>query len=273
MTHDRMILERVRRRLSLELAKHVSVRPAVALNRRALISFTFDDVPESAFRNGASILLRRGVRGTFYIAAQFCGTTDANVRYIDSRQCVELHQQGHEIGCHTFSHPNLRRVGRTALAREVNRNRAFFAELDGIPLDNFAYPYGATSLSRRMQLQGMFRSCRSTAPGINTGAFDLGYLRAVELCHGRIDLQQVQAWIDAAIEEGGWLIFLTHDVSDTPTRWGCTPSFFAEAVARADNSGCEVVTVREALELAQIVPRNPGMRRLWQRATPPLPAA
>lgn len=245
-----MFLERVRRRFSVELASRLRSRPITALNQRPMISFTFDDVPESAVSSGASILLARGARGTFYIAGGLCGTSGALYQYLTPEQCIELHRHGHEIGCHTFSHPNLRKLSGTELAREVALNRQFFADLAQIPLDNFAYPSGATSIRRRLQLQSLFSSCRSTVPGINAGTIDLDYLRAVELCHRHTDLRQVQDLIDAVVRANGWLIFLTHDVTDNPTRWGCTPAFLAEVVARALHSPCEIVTVRAALARA-----------------------
>ncbi len=45
-------------------------------NAAPLVSFTFDDVPASAYVNGAAILERYGMRGTFYIAAGIGGTLD-----------------------------------------------------------------------------------------------------------------------------------------------------------------------------------------------------
>lgn len=250
MSSAATLFSRITRRASSEFASRLCTRPVVALNQRPIVSFSFDDVPSSAVSNGAAILSKHGVRGTFFIAGGLCGTT-GEYRYLDRDQCRELHRQGHEIGCHTFSHPNLRWTSRHQLAREVALNRAFFADLADVPLDNFAYPSGATSLRRRLQLQGLFTSARSTAPGINAAQIDLDFLRAVELCHGHIDLAGVEAWIDAAIAANGWLIFVTHDVADAPSRWGCTPSFFSEVVERVTSSGCDVVPIRQALALVR----------------------
>ncbi|MCB8835211.1 polysaccharide deacetylase family protein, partial [Escherichia coli] len=40
---------------------------------RPVVSFTFDDVPDTALTNGARILEDHGVRGTFYIAGSLEG--------------------------------------------------------------------------------------------------------------------------------------------------------------------------------------------------------
>jgi peptidoglycan/xylan/chitin deacetylase (PgdA/CDA1 family) len=253
LSAEKTVSDRIRRRASEEFAKWLRVRPVVARNVRPLISFTFDDVPESAFVNGAAILQDRGIRGTFYISGGLVGTTGECFNYITHEQCKALNRGGHEIGCHTFSHPNLRTIGSDRLTHELSSNRAFFKTLDGIELDNFAFPYGATSLARRSELQPSFRSCRSTQPGVNSSKIDVGYLRGVELCHGRMSLRLAKDWIDQAQRENGWLIFITHDVVDTPSPWGCTPPFFKEIVSMAAASGCDVLTVRDALDRAAVV--------------------
>jgi peptidoglycan/xylan/chitin deacetylase (PgdA/CDA1 family) len=42
-------------------------------NRRAIVSFTFDDFPSSAVSNGARLLEDHGARGTFYLTGSYCG--------------------------------------------------------------------------------------------------------------------------------------------------------------------------------------------------------
>jgi hypothetical protein len=45
----------------------------------------------------------------------------------------------------------------------------------------------------------------------------------------------------------GWLILATHDVSDAPTAYGCTPEFFEAALKYAVDSGAKILPVSEAL--------------------------
>jgi hypothetical protein len=52
--------------------------------------------------------------------------------------------------------------------------------------------------------------------------------------------------IDEAVTKAAWLIFYTHDVSDAPTQYGCTPKLFEYAVQTAA-SKAEVLTIRNAL--------------------------
>ena len=46
----------------------------------------------------------------------------------------------------------------------------------------------------------------------------------------------------------GWLIFATHDVTDNPSPYGCTPTFFQGVVDYAAKSGAMLLTVGEACE-------------------------
>lgn len=131
-----------------------------------IVTFTFDDVPVSACELGASILESFGARGTFYVAGRGCGTTSA-----DGPACASIDQlrpiwaNGHEIGCHTYSHPAVRHMAIEELKSELDRNQAALAEINGnIVLRNFAYPYGDLSLRTKRYLETRFNSCRSTTP-------------------------------------------------------------------------------------------------------------
>jgi len=233
--------------LSRKLARYVATKRVCARNERPLVSFTFDDVPETAFTHGARVLEGRGVRGTFYIAGGLCGTTEPERRMISAADCVELHRRGHEIGCHTFSHSMVQALDADSFAAELDRNQEFFSSLvPGLKLENFCYPYGVASLPRKLQAQTRFHSCRGSQCGINSGTIDLGLLSGIALDHAT-DSAKVVSAIDATVRRNGWLILFTHDVAPTPTWIGCTPEFLDAAIATALGRGCQVVTVREAL--------------------------
>jgi peptidoglycan/xylan/chitin deacetylase (PgdA/CDA1 family) len=69
MPSPNTIAERVAHKLVRNLPRRVrDVAP-----RRPIVSFTFDDVPVSALANGATILEKHGVRGTFYVAGGIAG--------------------------------------------------------------------------------------------------------------------------------------------------------------------------------------------------------
>lgn len=233
-------------------ARLVRTRTLRSRLRAPLVSFTFDDIPESACREGAAILETHGARGTFYVAGGLAGTGEVERRLADVEQCVALHRRGHEIGCHTFSHPSVKRCGAAALDDEIARNQAFFSGHDSsIVLENFAYPYNETSLAAKRHLERRFQTCRGGVPGINAGRIDAGFLRTVELIEGRLKPDAARTWIERARARCGWLVFLTHDVSERPGPWGCTPGLLDAAIRDAQALGVEIVTVREAVRRVQ----------------------
>ncbi len=214
-----------------------------------IVSFTFDDVPASALEAGAAILEANGARGTYYIAAGLEGRIEPGRTLIDRAGCRELAARGHELGCHSFAHHDLRHVDGTTLAEDLARNGDYLDTIDPRPSRrNFAYPYNSGSLGKRALLARTFRSCRAGGEGINRGPTDPAFLQAVEIRQPQQHVFGLARWIDALVADPGWLIFFTHDVSPQPTAHGCTPPSFHLLVAYALARGCQVLTVDAALD-------------------------
>lgn len=242
-----MVRDPLRAKAARFLARTVRTRTAIARHPAPVVSFTFDDVHGSAATAGAAILERHGARGTFYVAGSLVGTEEPDRRTASLDQCRDLHRRGHELGCHTYAHVAVASHSRAGLAADIARNAAFFAKLGGdVRIENFAYPFNATSLGAKRRLERAFTTCRGGIPGINAGRVDLGFLRAVEIHDDGIDAARVGNWIDAAKRGAGWLIFFTHGVQEGPQPWRCTPGLLEAAVVSALDAGCEVLTVADA---------------------------
>ena len=214
-----------------------------------IVSFTFDDVPGSALGAGAAILEAHGVCGTFYISGGLEGRIEPDRTLIDAAGCKELATRGHEIGCHTYGHQNLRHVDHAFLAADLARNERYLDAIDPRPgRRNFAYPYNSGSVGKRAVLAEAFRTCRAGGDAINRGPTDPTFLRAVEIRQPEQHASGLTRWIDELVADPGWLIFFTHDISPTPTPYGCTPVTFDRLVGRAVRSGCRVLSVDAALD-------------------------
>lgn len=220
-----------------------------------IVSFTFDDVPDTALTNGATILERYGARGTFYISGGLANRREADRTMINTAGCIELSRRGHELGCHTFTHPNLRHLSGDALARDIARNRDYLASIDPnhVPR-NFAYPYTAGSFRARSLLAREFRSMRGGLYGVNRGRVDRTYLRGIPLEQPETSVLALRNVIDDLVRNPGWAIFFGHDVSDQPTPYGCTPESFDALVRHAREAGCEILTVNAALDRFGVTP-------------------
>jgi peptidoglycan/xylan/chitin deacetylase (PgdA/CDA1 family) len=235
-------------RVSHGLATHLSVEPFRLLNETPMVSFTFDDIPKSAAVTGARLLEDHDARGTFYVSGGLVGTETSDWTTVDARDIVELHHNGHEIGCHTFSHARTCDLDADALAAEIVNNRSYLRALDpSIKVANFAYPFGYGSFGRKGQLKQAFRSCRSIVPGVNSDLVDLQFLRAMPLIDHRIGRDEIERAFDQAQTCNGWLIFYTHDVADRPSVYGCSPELMNHALEAARSRKIPVLTMAEAL--------------------------
>nr|WP_228747967.1 polysaccharide deacetylase family protein [Bradyrhizobium sp. BR 10289] len=213
-----------------------------------MVSFTFDDAPDSAAGDGAALLEAHGGRGTYYIAGSLIGRPSDHWHGLSNDAIVRLHRAGHEIACHTFSHQSSVNFDEAAMGREIERNRSHIRSLDSsIALENFAYPYGIASFARKPQLAKAFRSARGILPGVNRDVIDLQFLRASPLVNYEIDAAGVDRYFDEAVASGGWLIFYSHDVADAPSPYGCTPHLMRHALEAAQRRSMPILTVAEAL--------------------------
>ncbi|MBP1097735.1 polysaccharide deacetylase family protein [Bradyrhizobium diazoefficiens] len=235
-------------RVSNRLARHFRAAPHRLPAHAPMVSFTFDDAPDSAAGEGASLLEAHGGRGTYYIAGSLIGRPSDHWRGLSNDAIVRLHRAGHEIACHTFSHQSAVNLDEAAMTREIERNRSHLREIDSsIALENFAYPYGLASVWRKPQLARTFRSARGILPGVNRDVIDLQFLRASPLVDCEIDRAGVDRYFDEAVASGGWLIFYGHDVVNAPSPYGCTPHLMRHALEAAGKRDMPIVTVAEAL--------------------------
>ena len=235
-------------RVSNRLARHFRATPHRLPAHAPMVSFTFDDAPDSAAGEGASLLEAHGGHGTFYLAGSLIDQPGDHWQGLSNDAIVRLHRGGHEIACHTFSHLRAVDLDQATMAREIEQNRNYFHGLDpSIRLENFAYPYGLASVWRKPQLAKNFRSARGILPGVNRDVIDLQFLRASPLVDREIDTKGVDRYFDEAVASGGWLIFYGHDVVDAPSPYGCTPTLLDHALKAAETRNMPIVTVAEAL--------------------------
>jgi peptidoglycan/xylan/chitin deacetylase (PgdA/CDA1 family) len=226
----------------------IQTRDVRMVNERPIVSFTFDGFAKSAALNAATALERRGAAGTFYISRCFCGATVDGVDHYDIDDLRRLVDNGHEIGCHTAGHLRAPSIGSAQLTADLDANAEFIREQFGdLRMTTFAFPFGDIDVRTKLRMQGRFAACRSTLPGVNASVADLGALRAEPLFSRSTDAAAVKSLIERSSRARSWLIFFTHDVEETPSPYGCTPTLFEHALESALTIGCQVLPVRNAL--------------------------
>lgn len=102
-----------------------------------IITTSWDDADPADLRV-AEALAGRGLRGTFYLCRHFDGTPRLSAKEI--RLLADM--PGIEIGSHTLTHPDLRRVDPPRLQTEVAGSRNWLEDLIQRPVVSFCYPRG-----------------------------------------------------------------------------------------------------------------------------------
>ena len=235
-------------RVRHKLASHLPVSPFNASSDAPAVSFTFDDCPVSSVTEGAALLEEAGARGTYYVAGSLLGTTMTEWQVMSAGQVVDLHARGHEIGCHSHSHTRADLLTAEEIEADTVRNHALLRAIEPtLPLQNFAYPYGQTTMTCKRQLDRHYRSSRGIRPRVNVGATDAQFLHSVPLIDREIDESGIDRAFEAAVREKGWLIFYSHDVAASPSLYGCTPRLMRHALKAAERFGVQVETVNATL--------------------------
>ncbi len=218
------------------------------VNERPLISFTFDDFPRSAWREGGKILGQHDLRATYYVCLGLLAQKIETGEIAHASDLPVLMAAGHELGCHTYSHEHSWNTPPEKFVEAVRRNRVRLQELSpGSAFRSFSFPISYPRVRTKKRLAGHFSSCRCGGQTFNAGHLDTGLLAAFFLEKTRSHLSLVREVVEQNTRAGGWLIFATHDVGANPTRYGCSSQFFQDVVRVAVDSGAMILPVTEAL--------------------------
>ena len=87
--------------------------------------------------------------------------------------------------------------------------------------------------------------------GVNAGGVDLQFLRAMPLIDREMDRDGIDRAFDEAQTNNGWLIFYSHDVTDRPSPYGCSPALLAHALEAATKRKIPALTMAEAMQCAR----------------------
>ncbi len=109
------------------------------LFQEPLVTVTFDDGFESIYKEAMPLLQKYGIHSTQYIL----GGTSKNQAYVNWDQVVQMQKAGHEIACHTMTHPDLTTLDDQGLDYQLRQCKTELTKRVGV-IENFASPYGAT---------------------------------------------------------------------------------------------------------------------------------
>jgi peptidoglycan/xylan/chitin deacetylase (PgdA/CDA1 family) len=115
-----------------------------------VIAFTFDDGPnETTTPVVLEALKTYGIPATFFVVTKrLRGKVGRPRRELVLRELAE----GHLVGSHTVSHPNLRSLGKAAVVKEIDQSLKTLTGITKAPIGMFRPPFGALGGTGAAQL-------------------------------------------------------------------------------------------------------------------------
>ena len=240
-------IDKMRRRAG----RYLDVRPVTIDPPRGVLSLSFDDIPRSAWTEAGPILAEHGVKATYYVCGGLSGGRNLDLPQFVVEDLQALHAAGHEVGCHTYEHVSTLTLSPKGLDASLARNAAWVAErLDGHQMRTFAYPFGDCALGAKAVIDRRFLCGRGVRDGINSGRADRNLLQAIGLESRRLPGYDLEKLVHDTAETNGWLIAYGHDVSGSPTPYGCRPEDIDRLIRLAKTAGLDIQPVGAAWEQA-----------------------
>lgn len=107
-------------------------------NKKAAVSYIFDDGPKSVYTHGFPVFDRFGFKATVTMVP---GGIEGNALAGTWDQWRDAHKRGFEIGNHSMNHPILRGLTEEALDNEINGSFEIIVKEIGEPPFTFVFPF------------------------------------------------------------------------------------------------------------------------------------
>ncbi|MDH5442871.1 MAG: polysaccharide deacetylase family protein [Hadesarchaea archaeon] len=154
--------------------------------------------------------------------------------------------------CHTHTHANLTGLTENEIRAELDAVDAAFTAHGYATPKHHAYPFGGYGDEVEAVLAEYRLSGRMVWGFMSTYPITNWYeLKGAQLKRST-PLGKIQGWIDDCVADAALLVILTHDVSASPSTYGCTPEKLHQsldyAVGKQDAGLLEIVTIAEAYD-------------------------
>ena len=244
--------------------------------RSKAFNITFDDsvMQDARF---VALLNRYGIKGTFNLNSRLMdeGFTWVHpsgmvIRRLPAEAVKELYQ-GHEVACHTATHPNLEGLSEEQLLWELSTDKARLEAIFGHTIEGFAIPFHYYSpLVEHCVKQCGFTYARISEESGSFSPYGDRYRWRSGIFHlnpGFRDFVEDFLWSD---EELAFCQIVGHSYDlDTENLWETIEDLLAKVSAATDvlpMTNLEFIRYREAMNLAQFTDRhihNLSSETLW----------
>lgn len=177
--------------------------------KQCAVTFTFDDGCPNQLTAGIPIFEKYNCLATFYLVKDWVGGNWA--------PWDDVSAKGHEIACHTVTHPNLYELSdEAAIAEIAGCQEVINANIKNLQKPTFAYPYCATPKNTQW-LADNYIACRicdkkieSATPAdfLRISSFPVGSETPLINCDSLVQL------FEKTKAQGGWCTLLYHELDE-----------------------------------------------------------
>lgn len=216
-----------------------------------IVSISFDDGWETAYSAALPIMQRYGIRSTQFVL----GDEFHNIAYLSEAQVKDMQKQGHEIGSHSMSHPDLTSLDDEDLAWEVNKSKEILNKKLNTSVVDFASPLGAQNATTIDAIKKQYRSQRNTASDpatvgdedINTKENFNRYNIIAYTVRASTTPRDIQTLLDYTKARNGWLVLTYHQVEDSTSYYAVPKSIFEEHMRMVSQSSLRSAPMGQTL--------------------------
>lgn len=156
-----------------------AITEGAALPPRPVV-ITFDDGVRNVYENAFPIMRALGFPGVVYLIENAVGAEN----HMTSAQILEMTAAGWEVGSHSKTHLNLME-NHDQVYREVAQSRLDLQSVLGVPVETFAYPYGAVDAFVMQKTSNYgYRAAVGLGALSQQGMYNLFYLSRIEVRYG-----------------------------------------------------------------------------------------
>lgn len=170
-------------------------------DKKAAVSFTYDDGNIEHYTLIAPHLEDSGIRGSFWIIGSYVGTKDC----MTWDHLKEMHAKGHEISNHSWTHRHMTTLSEAEFRDELKlTDDAIEEHLGKRPL-TMTFPYNEfNAMNKSVVLEDhiAYRAYQE----------DQGQGKAFGMGHTYSTLDGMKAWLQNTIEKGEWGVTMTHGI-------------------------------------------------------------
>jgi peptidoglycan/xylan/chitin deacetylase (PgdA/CDA1 family) len=222
------------------------------LFKEPLISVTFDDGWESVYKTALPELQKYGIHSTQYVLTG----TETYPGYMSWEQIKAVGQAGHELACHSVSHPDLTTIDDQDIQTQLQGCQDTLSKEIGQPVRDFASPYGSYNDRTITAIKKVFGSQRNIngviADGITDSDLNLPsnfdrYNVIGVTVRRETTVAELQQLVDYVKARNAWLVLVYHQADDGPSQYGIDPAAMDKQLAFISHTDLRIVTIGQVI--------------------------